>query len=189
MVKYINTTNNGNAIPSFYNGPAFAQPSPMPFCGDVFPEGTDICCTVEQLNALQISTGQQAAGLLSRCPSCFRNFVQFWCLFTCSPNQSTFLTLDEVNPNTGIATSLTTNVDPVFANGTYESCDQVRLVDGSSVMLIFGGATNYETFFEALGNTSRDTRQLQIDFTFSYALEHDIHIKQRYLLKFVSSFS
>jgi Niemann-Pick C1 protein len=167
MVKYSNASANGNAIPAFYNGPAFAQPSPMPFCSEIFPNGTDICCTIEQLNALQISTGQQAAGLLSRCPSCYRNFVQFWCLFTCSPDQSMFLTLNEVNAQ-GVATRVTTNVNPGFANGTFESCDQVRLVDGSSVMLIFGGATNYETFFEALGNTSRDTRQLQIDFSYKF---------------------
>lgn len=169
MVLYSNESKNDFTVPAFYNGPAVPQPAHMPFCGDVFPPGTNLCCTYEQLSQLVISTGQQAQGLLSRCPSCYRNFVQFWCLFTCSPNQSMFLTLDSVN-DAGIATEITTNVDPVFGNGTFESCDQVRLVDGSSVMLIFGGAQNYMQFFDYLGLASKQTTKLLgIDFTFGYA--------------------
>lgn len=34
---------------------------------------------------------EKAASILSRCPSCFKNFLQNICAFTCSPHQSSFI--------------------------------------------------------------------------------------------------
>lgn len=34
--------------------------------------------------------------LLSRCPSCYSNFVNFWCQFTCSPMQYNFVNIVEM---------------------------------------------------------------------------------------------
>lgn len=37
-----------------------------------------------------------AANFLQRCPSCFTNLVRHICDFTCSPNQSSFMRVQEI---------------------------------------------------------------------------------------------
>lgn len=37
---------------------------------------------------------KQAEGLFATCPSCLTNFNNFWCYFTCSPNQSMFIDVE-----------------------------------------------------------------------------------------------
>jgi Niemann-Pick C1 protein len=142
-------------------------PDDMPICGDMF-KGKDVCCTIEQLNSLQISTGEQASVVLSRCPSCFENFVTFWCQFTCSPDQSTFSTIKSVNNQTGLVTDVLMEVDEVFAEKVFDNCAGVSLVAGGSVMNAFGGAKNYNEFFKFLGKSSFDLKSLMLEFEFTF---------------------
>lgn len=81
-----------------YNGPA-KLPDRQTFemlkniCPDLTRNGlnnTKVCCGPKQTVDLK-SKIQQANPLLSRCPAALKNFYDLWCLFTCSPNQSNFM--------------------------------------------------------------------------------------------------
>lgn len=48
-----------------------------------------------QLETLNTNV-KMAANFLQRCPSCMTNFVQHICDFTCSPQQSQFMKVEEV---------------------------------------------------------------------------------------------
>ncbi len=55
---------------------------------------SSVCCSVEQYVTLK-SQIQQAAPLFGQCPACLNNFKEFWCEFTCSPNQAQFVTVTD----------------------------------------------------------------------------------------------
>ena len=63
---------------------------------NLYLDGTtrDFCCDEAQLEILrdQMTLPQQ---LLGRCPSCYSNFINLWCQFTCSPHQSDFVRVVE----------------------------------------------------------------------------------------------
>lgn len=40
---------------------------------------------------------KMAQMLLGKCPSCFHNFIQPICEITCSPNQTTFMTVEQMD--------------------------------------------------------------------------------------------
>jgi Niemann-Pick C1 protein len=56
---------------------------------------TKFCCDSEQINDLAISF-EMAANLLQRCPSCYGNFLQIFCEFTCSPHQKKFIDVKKI---------------------------------------------------------------------------------------------
>ena len=79
--------------------------------------------------------------LLSRCPSCFSNFLQVWCQFTCSPRQSDFLRVLEVKndshaiyPQQGYITRIEYHVNRSFTQGLFNSCKNVRTTSGEHVL-------------------------------------------------------
>lgn len=61
-------------------------------CGPTFAART--CCSLAQLDVLSSSL-QQAEPLLATCPAARGNFRSFFCSFTCSPDQSLFLTVTD----------------------------------------------------------------------------------------------
>lgn len=58
-------------------------------------EETFTCCDIEQINDLSSSV-KMAAIFLQRCPSCYANFLQILCEFTCSPRQSKFIDVRKI---------------------------------------------------------------------------------------------
>ena len=120
---------------------------------------TNVCCSPQQLDALH-GNMQQAASILIRCPTCFENFKRFWCLFTCSPNQSLFVTpycqWDGLNmdPNATISeVGLSLNMG--YVQNFYDSCKDTKMAaTGSSVMTAFGNAQSAEEFIGFLAATS-----------------------------------
>lgn len=117
--KPFNTTEGLNAFktncPDFYHG-----------------EDTPVCCSDSQMITLngQISVPQQT---LVRCPSCLRNFLALWCHFTCSPNQANFMHASKTEPyvtpdgqNKTAIVEVDYSVSPDFANGMYNSCENVQ---------------------------------------------------------------
>lgn len=92
-----------------------------------------VCCDYAQFEILrqQMTLPQQ---LLSRCPSCYSNFVNFWCQFTCSPYQESFLNILETAndehsvQNETYITKLEYFVDRGYAEGLFESCKGVSRV-------------------------------------------------------------
>lgn len=59
---------------------------------------TFTCCDNEQINDLAKNV-LQAANLLQRCPACYANFLKIICEFTCSPKQSSFLNVINIDKN------------------------------------------------------------------------------------------
>lgn len=56
------------------------------------------CLFIMQIRDL-VTGVKRAKGILNRCPSCFRNFLQNICEFTCSPNQSKFIDVIDIKVN------------------------------------------------------------------------------------------
>ena len=82
----------------YYNGPAIplkdkkAAAVLKGLCPWFFEKSEEpaLCCDTVQIDYFQ-RTMQLPRQFLSRCPSCWHNFVQLYCQSTCSPDQSLFL--------------------------------------------------------------------------------------------------
>ena len=61
--------------------------------------------------------------MLARCPSCFHNFVNFWCQMTCSPDQATFTNAAKVTDDYVEELDYAVSMD--YAQGMYDSCKDV----------------------------------------------------------------
>ncbi|CUM66398.1 uncharacterized protein PRCAT00004062001 [Priceomyces carsonii] len=125
-------------------------------CGDDFV--TDkVCCTEEQISSLQ-SNLNKAEPIISSCPACRKNFFNFFCEFTCSPNQSKFINITKtataIDTKKEIVTELDFFVNPEFADRFFNSCKEVKFLatNGYAMDLIGGGATNYQDFLKFLGD-------------------------------------
>ena len=67
--------------------------------------------------------------IISSCPACRNNFHSFFCSFTCSPDQATFVNITETQKSqTGetAVKSLDFFVEEQYAKGFFDSCKSVR---------------------------------------------------------------
>ncbi|KAF8164995.1 patched family-domain-containing protein [Crassisporium funariophilum] len=136
-------------------------------CGPAFAEGP-VCCTSDQLEILR-DNFDQVEGLISACPACRNNFREFYCSFTCSPEQSTFLDITSTqNTTTGqtAVKSLDFFVAEKYGQGFFNSCKDVQVGSANSYAmdLIGGGAKNYSSFFKFMGQERAIGSPFQIDF-------------------------
>jgi len=69
-------------------------PSIEAVCPGVLSLQDLVCCDNKQLVQLQQQL-DMAHGLLANCPACWANFRRFWCVFTCSPEQGSFVQVTE----------------------------------------------------------------------------------------------
>ncbi|CAG8433916.1 12137_t:CDS:2 [Ambispora gerdemannii] len=123
-------------------------------CGEKFGKSLT-CCDADQLNTLHEST-KQAETLISSCPACWKNFLNFFCEFTCSPSQSTFVNVTSTGiSRTGqkIVTSVDFFVGANQGTGFYDSCKDIKFTATNGYVMDFigGGAKNYHDFFVYLG--------------------------------------
>lgn len=63
---------------------------------------------------------------LSKCPSCFYNFVQPLCDMTCSPNQTSFMKVHAEEGDPKRVKSVNISISEEFLNGTFNSCIEVN---------------------------------------------------------------
>lgn len=87
----------------------------------------NICCDAEQIMTLKTNMGIPQR-LISRCPSCYRNFKNLYCELTCAPDMSNFLEVTSYNiiqPDAinGINYYITDD----FTTGMFNSCKDVVL--------------------------------------------------------------
>lgn len=107
--------------------------------------------------------------MIASCPACRNNFRAFWCTFTCSPDQATFLnvtaTQETTTGQTGVK-SMDFFVSQQFAEGFYDSCKgvQVGATNGYAMDLIGGGAKNYSAFLNFMGTEQDMGSPFQINF-------------------------
>ncbi|CAG8778884.1 26779_t:CDS:2, partial [Racocetra persica] len=123
-------------------------------CGSQF-ENSLVCCDADQLDDLREST-KQAETLVSACPACWKNFLGFFCTFTCSPNQSTFVNVTSIGnsvTNDEIVSSVDFFVGENYGKGFYDSCKDIKFAATNGYVMDFigGGATNYHDMLIYLG--------------------------------------
>ncbi|KAI0089269.1 multidrug efflux transporter AcrB transmembrane domain-containing protein [Irpex rosettiformis] len=136
-------------------------------CGADYAEGPT-CCTTSQIETLRDNL-VQAENIIASCPACRNNFREFWCTFTCSPNQATFLNVTSTQQSrTGktAVESVDYYVGEHFGNGFYNSCAKIQVgaTNGYAMDLIGGGATNYSGFFKFMGDVKDMGSPFQINF-------------------------
>jgi Niemann-Pick C1 protein len=138
-----------------------------------------------------------AEGLFSRCPACFFNFRQFWCTFTCSPEQARFVTVLQSSvcnatqhpgasgrggcagsPSwaTGLAgvQRVLVQVDAAYAAALFDSCRAVTVAaTGQPAMqLAFGRAASAADFLRFQGLDAYAAGQSPIQILFNLSLSY-----------------
>jgi len=138
---------------------------------DLCPEliakyGNKLCCHPNQIFDLFINMALPK-GVISRCPSCFYNFRQSMCDFTCSPYQYKFLspndTSDYVDPEGNIIgknmKAINYHIGNEYIEKTYDSCKDVIMssTNGPAMDLLCGGWGAYactpKRWFDYMGST------------------------------------
>ncbi|KAG0167521.1 hypothetical protein DFQ28_006832 [Apophysomyces sp. BC1034] len=148
-------------LPCADNGPAdepnerFRQQL-VATCGAEYGEGP-VCCDEGQLNDLaeQVQRGEP---MIASCPACWSNFLQFWCTFTCSPNQSTFVNITKVEKGDDDKTKASVKavdywVGDNFGSQFYDSCKDIKFgsSNGYAMDFIGGGAKNWHEMVSYMG--------------------------------------
>lgn len=126
-----------------YNGPAKVSTDPevVRILKDTCPDFVHLngsseyslaCCDILQLRTL--STQLQAArNLLQRCPGCLKNFINLWCQFTCSPNQSMFTTVYDYGSGSSLQADY--HLTNEFSGGLFNSCRNVNFPGSNGKVL------------------------------------------------------
>ncbi|KAJ7904273.1 patched family-domain-containing protein [Mycena olivaceomarginata] len=148
-------------LPCPYDGPAVepedddARSLLAEVCGPEYAEGP-VCCTSDQVEALR-DNFEPIESLLSTCPACRNNFRSFFCTFTCSPDQATFVNITSTQRTSSqevAVKSLDFFVGEQFAEGFFDSCKNVQFDAANSYAMDFigGGAKNYSAFLKFMGD-------------------------------------
>jgi Niemann-Pick C1 protein len=108
---------------------------------------------------------------LASCPACYNNFVKFWCLYTCSPDQSMFVDINQSwqdeQQNSYVSVS-TYNMQQSFAGNLFDSCKDVKFgLTGNTVMKTVFGASNYSEFLNFIGTSSKQYSNITIDMSYN----------------------
>ncbi|RCK63902.1 Niemann-Pick type C-related protein 1 [Candida viswanathii] len=144
-------------------------------CGEDFEY---ICCSPEQIDSLELNL-KRVDPLISSCPACRKNFYDFFCQFSCSPNESQFVEIlkTEIAKDTGeeIVTEINQYVEPDRAKKFYDSCKNVKFLatNGYAMDLIGGGAKNYLQFLKFLGDEKPLLGGSPYQINFKYELPED----------------
>ena len=107
--------------------------------------------------------------MIASCPACKNNFREFFCAFTCHPDQGTFVQVTSTqNTSTGETgvKSVDFHVGSDFGRAFFDSCKDIKFgaTNGYAMDLIGGGAKNYTGFFKYLGDEKPVGSPFQIDF-------------------------
>uniref|UniRef100_A0A1I8BCM5 SSD domain-containing protein n=1 Tax=Meloidogyne hapla TaxID=6305 RepID=A0A1I8BCM5_MELHA len=111
--------------------------------------------------------------LLQRCPSCYSNFANFFCQFTCSPMQANFVRITEMLNNSNAIYDHEAYISKVeyyvssdYAQQLFDSCKNVRTTTGDFVLSILCGTSidncTPERLFKYIGTYNK---AINIPFT------------------------
>ncbi|KAE9399012.1 hypothetical protein BT96DRAFT_1019765 [Gymnopus androsaceus JB14] len=122
----------GKQLPCPYDGPPKEPDSQTrklirDVCGPDF-DSVPLCCTQDQVSTLA-ENFQTVDRILSACPACKNNFHDFFCKFTCSPDQGSFLNVTSTQTTTSnqiAVKSVDFFVEPRFGQGFFDSCKNVK---------------------------------------------------------------
>jgi Niemann-Pick C1 protein len=114
------------------------------------------CCDESQLEDL-VKQVKRAETIISSCPACWSNFLQFWCSFTCSPDQSTFVNITSSKPGDKADTLTVTGTDywvgDNFGSQFFDSCKDIKFgsSNGYAMEFIGGGAKEWHEMVTYMG--------------------------------------
>lgn len=137
-------------------------------CGAEYMTGP-ACCDESQLNDL-VSQVKKAESIIASCPACWKNFLQFWCSFTCSPDQSTFVNVTSTESNADNTTTVTGTefwVGDNFGQQFFDSCKDIKFgaSNGYAMDFIGGGAIEWHGMLSYMGKKRPGLGSpFQIDF-------------------------
>ncbi|KAI3631873.1 hypothetical protein MIR68_010346 [Amoeboaphelidium protococcarum] len=138
-------------------------------------EESRLCCDDQQLSSLmnKVMIAQQVIGT---CPACWQNFLNFFCHFTCSPDQSTFLQLKETEDlgnNQTAVKGVYFHVNGGVVDQFYDSCAEVKMIQDNSLAMKFigNGAKNGHEFLSFMG---RPTYLNPVEMIFPTAYNRDV---------------
>lgn len=121
----------------------------------------------EQLDVLSKNLNT-ANGIISSCPACKENFFNTFCTFTCSPDQSLFVNVTQIEKSGDVSrvTELDQLISGEYGTGFYDSCKDVKFgtSNTNAMSLIGGGAKNYTDFLAFLGKKKPFGSPFQINF-------------------------
>lgn len=89
---------------------------------------------------------QQAETFISSCPACRNNFRDFWCSFTCSPYQGSFLEVSSTQTTDSGENAVKSTeyyIGEGFGVGFFDSCKSIKFgaTNGYAMDLLGGGAS------------------------------------------------
>ena len=147
-------------------------------CGPQYAD-TPVCCTSAQLKTLRDNIGR-AELMIASCPACKNNFREFFCAFTCHPDQGTFVQVTSTqNTSTGqtAVKSVDFHVGSGFGSAFFDSCKDIKFgaTNGYAMDLIGGGAKSYTGFIKYLGDEKPVGSPFQIDFPTTHPPELAIY--------------
>lgn len=120
-----------------------------------------------QLDVLSTNL-QRADGLIASCPACRTNFYNLFCTFTCSPDQSTFVNVTQIDSSgqKPRVTELDQLWPDKYGSMLYDSCKEVKFgpTNSPAMDLIGGGAKNFTDFLKFLGDKKPFGSPFQINF-------------------------
>jgi Niemann-Pick C1 protein len=135
-----------------------------------------VCCSEAQLINMEANL-KRVDPLISSCPACRKNFYDFFCKFTCSPDQSTFINITKTaiatDTKNEVVSELTQFVDPDYADQFFQSCKNIKFsaTNGYAMDLIGGGAKNYQQFLKFLGDEKPLLGGSPFQINFDYELK------------------
>ncbi|XP_033197934.1 Niemann-Pick type C-1a isoform X5 [Bombus vancouverensis nearcticus] len=90
--------------------------------------GINTCCDTNQLKTMDQNI-KLASNFLNRCPSCLDNLVKHFCEFTCSPVQSKFINVTEIQTekNVKYVNGIDIYITNKYMEGTFNSCNKVSV--------------------------------------------------------------
>lgn len=164
----------GAELPCPYDGPSKAPDAALrklasEVCGPAFAaDDAELCCDADQLESLRDNL-KKADPLISSCPACQRNFLDFFCTFTCAPNQADFIRVEDTAKSTDgreVVSQLSYYIDDQTLAGFYNSCKEVKFsaTNGYAMDLLGGGAKDGRGLARFLGHKTPLGSPIQIDF-------------------------
>ncbi|XP_013148224.1 PREDICTED: Niemann-Pick C1 protein isoform X2 [Papilio polytes] len=159
-----------------YNGTAqpidnASLPIIQMYCPSIAAGGVS-CCNIEQLKNFE-SKIVQAENILSRCPACYKNFLQHICGMTCDPEQSKFIKPVKRSFNKDKKEQIEEidyHLGATYMNSTFDSCLQVQMPSSNqrALDLMCGkwGASycTPQRWFDSMGDSSSPFVPFQINY-------------------------
>lgn len=102
------------------------------------------------------------AQIFKKCSACYRNLINLWCGYTCTPSQGIIVQDTQIDNSTGTpyVTGTSCAVNPAAAQSLYDSCIWIE----TNGVLIKDLYKTYQDFFNFMG-TSNPVQTIKFVFT------------------------